>query len=142
MLEDMSFNLSRGYLFKTLLTEKEEDMDEEMIRRRILTLLSTLGVDKIECYHTCLPSGYTDAEMVFDYLILYESDYGYKPIVIKNGVHQWSRPNKWFVKYYKEDAYYTPNELLDLVCESSKEKFYEFLKEKYSDDIRQDVLVF
>lgn len=166
MLERINFDLSHGYLYKSVLTQKEEDMDEEIIRTRILNLLSSLDLDKIECYHTCLPSGYNDAEMVFDYLILYKTDYGYKPIVIKNGLHQWCRPNKWFDKYYKEydsdkeynkrfninedefeDTYfeppcYTVNELLNLVCKSSRENLYEFLKEKYSHDIRQEILLF
>ena len=143
MVERMSFSLSRGYLSKTVLSENKAEMDEE-IDSRMLLELSSLDIDKIECYHKCLPSGYTDAEMVFDYLIMYKTDDGYKPIVIKNGVHQLSRPYEWFEKYYKYSGGYgyTLNELLDLVCESSREKFHEFLKEKYSDIIRQDVLLF
>lgn len=146
----MRFKLSRGYLSKTTLREKkDEDMDDEVISGFLSQLL--LERDKIECYHTCLPSGYTDAEMVFDYLILYKTDEGFKPIVIKNGAHQWSRPSKWFERYYKKFAneYFdgachtlNGNQLLDLVCESSREKFHEFLKEKYSDFIRQEILMF
>ena len=178
MVERMSFSLSRGYLSKTVLTENEAEMDEGIVSRMLLEL-SSLEIDKIECYHKCLPSGYTDAEMVFDYLIMYKTDDGYKPIVIKNGVHQLSRPYEWFEKYYEDDvsddeynkrfditecdetelnelkktekifthkyfgsASYTLNELLDLVCESYREKFHEFLEEKYSEIIKQDVLLF
>ena len=37
---------------------------------------------------------------------------------------------------------YNVNELLELVCETSREKFYEFLKKKYSSFIRQEILMF
>lgn len=179
MLEHKRFGLRRGYLSKSILAENDEKMDEEIIRKRILSEISSLDGDKIECYHACLSSGYTDAEMAFDYLILYKTDEGFKPIVIKNGSHQWSRPSNWFEKYYTDDVSddeynkrfditecdetewnelkktekefehkyfgssgYTLNELLDLVCESSREKFHEFLKEKYNDFIRQEILMF
>ena len=164
MLERITFNLSRGYLFKIILAEKEDEMDDGIVSG-ILSELSSLDDDKIECYYGCLTSGTTDGKMVFDYLILYKFDDGFKPIVVKNGSHRWSRPSEWFENYYEEEvsdeeynkrfgitgfddseltelektrkqfehkyfghANYKVNELLELVCESSREKFHEFLK--------------
>ena len=146
MLERMRFNLSRGYLSKSTLAENTIGMDEEIVSR-ILSELSSLDGDKIECYYYTLRSAYTDPEMVNDYLIMYKMDDGYKPIIIKHGVHQWSRPYEWFESEWWKELEKTKNsyklhELLDLVCEGSREKFHEFLKEKYSDVIKQDVLLF
>ena len=198
MLQRITFNLSRGYLSNSILMEKEEEnykkMDEkidsilfsslyrdkdkkmdEKIINRILSELSNLDGDKIECYHRRLPSGLTDGKNSFDYLLLYKFDKGFKPIIVKNCYC----PSKWFEDYYKEEvsneeynkrfgitecdesewnelkktnkefehnyfghADYNVNELLDLVCDSSREKFHDFLKEKYADCIEQDVLLF
>lgn len=181
----MTFNLSHSYLSKSILMGKHEDkseekwvqndkMDEKIINR-ILSEVSSLNGDKIECYHRRLPFGLTDGNKLFDYLLLYKFDDGFKPIIIKNCYC----PSKWFEDYYKEEvseeeynkrfgitecdesecnelkktkkefehkyfghADYYGNELLDLVCNSSREKFYEFLKEKYDGDIKQDVVLF
>jgi len=174
MLERITFNLSRGYLFNNILAEKENEMDDGIISG-ILSELSSLDGDKIECYHRCLPRGLNDGNRLFDYLFLYKFDDGFKPIIVKNCYC----PSKWFEDYYKEevskeeyikrfgitdcdecelyeltrtdkefqhkyfgDADYNVNELLELVCESSREKFHEFLKKKYSDFIRQEILMF
>lgn len=179
MLERISFNLSRGYLSKTILAEKEEEMDDGIVSG-ILSQLSSLDGDKIECYYGSITSGRNDSKNAYDYLILYKFDDGFKPLVVKNGSHQWSHPSKWFEEYYKEEVYmddeynkrfgitecdetelnelkktkkefehkyfghanYKLNELLELVCETSREKFYEFLKKKYSDFISQEILMF
>lgn len=148
MLQHMKFNLSRGYLSKTTLVEKEKEMDEGIVTR----ILSDLPTgDKIECYHGVLPSGLTDGDMVFDYLILYKTGDKFKPIVVKNAV-SYGCYMKCFEKYYEpginefqdmyfDDSYYELNEFLHFICETSREKFCKFLEEKY-DVIRQDVLMF
>ncbi len=82
MLERISFTLSYGYLSKKLM-ENDDEMAEGIVGR-ILEQIPT--GDKVECYYGCLPSGLTDGEMVFDYLILYKMDDAFKPIVVKNGV--------------------------------------------------------
>jgi hypothetical protein len=178
MLERISFNLSRGYLSKTILAEKKDEMDDGIVSG-ILSELSSLDGDKIECYYGSITSGTTDSRTAYDYLILYKFYDGFKPVVVKNGSHQLCRPSKWFENYYEEEvsdeeynkrfgitecddseltelektrkqfehkyfghANYKVNELLELVCESSREKFHEFLKKKYSDFIRQEILMF
>ncbi len=83
MLERITFNLSRGYLFKNILAEKENEMDDRIISG-ILSELSSLDGDKIECYHRCLPRGLNDGNRLFDYLFLYKFDDGFKPIIVKN----------------------------------------------------------
>lgn len=185
MFERITFNLSRSYLSKSVLMEKYEEKCEKMgekndrmdkkIINQILYELSSLDGDKIECYHRRLPSGLNDGNNLFDYLLLYKFDDGFKPIIIKNCYC----PSKFFEDYYKEEvseeeynkrygitecdesewnelkktkkefehkyfghADYYGNELLDLVCNSSREKFYEFLKEKYTDNIKQDIVLF
>lgn len=102
MLEHISFGLSHGYLSKSILAENRIEMDQEIVNR-ILLELSSLDGDKIECYHGCMTSGWTDGEKV-DYLILYKIDDGYKPILIKNGLHQYSMPYELFEKYYEDDV--------------------------------------
>ena len=177
MSHTMHFNLSRGYLSKSVFMENNIGFDEE-ISTEILSQLPLTPNDKIECYHGCLPSGYTDSHMVFDYVIMHKIHDGYKPIVIKNGSHRWCHPSKIFDAYYNEEvsdeeynkrfgvtdcdecewdelkktkkefehkyfgsSNYTINELLDLVSETSREKFHEFLEEKYK-YISQEVLLF
>lgn len=143
MLQGINFELSRGYLFKTILVEKEHEMDNGIVRRILLELSSVDG-DKIECYHGCLPSSLSDPEMIFDYLIMYKIGDGFKPIVIKNGRQCHLNPSELFEEYYKEYKYlhFDCCKLLEFICESSKMKFHEFLKEKYSDFVNQDVLFF
>ena len=165
MLERITFNLSRGYLSKTILAEKEDKMDDGIVSG-ILSELSSLDGDKIECYYGSITSGTTDSRIAYDYLILYKFDDGFKPVVVKNGSHQLCRPSEWFEHYYEDieieefdddnpyhwtkefqdkyfgQANYNVNELLELVCETSREKFYEFLKKKYSSFIRQEILMF
>lgn len=139
MLECISFTLSYGYLSKKLMENDDDEMAEGIVSR-ILEQLPT--DDKVECYHGCLPSGLTDGEMVFDYLILYKIDDTFKPIIVKNGVSLgcWM---KWFEKYYddRSEKYFSINELLEVVCESSREKLHTFLEEKYN-VITQDILLF
>ena len=106
MIERMTFNLSHSYLSKSILMENHEDkwvqndkIDEKIINK-ILTEVSSLDCDKIECYHRRLPCGLYDGKRVFDYLLLYKFDDGFKPIIVKNCYC----PSKWFEDYYKEEV--------------------------------------
>jgi hypothetical protein len=138
MLENIRFTLSYGYLSKNLM-----ENDNEMAERIVSRILEQLPAgEKVECYHGCLESGWTDGEMVFDYLILYKMDDEFKPIIVKNGIFSGCYM-KWFEKCYdrKENMSFYVNELLEVVCESSREKFHIFLQEKYN-DIVPDILSF
>ena len=57
-------------------------------------------------------------------------------------LYELTKTDKEFQHKYFGHADYNVNELLDLVCDSSREKFHDFLKEKYADYINQDVLLF
>jgi len=140
MNDDLRFNLEHGYLSKTTLAENIDEMDYDIIDK-ILSQMDCVDGDKIECYHGCLHSGLTDGEMVFDYLILYKTAEGFKPMVVKNGVSCGCYMN-YFEKYFEpSEIYFSMNELVDFVCHSSREKLYKFLDEKYN-NIRQEVLLF
>ncbi len=57
-------------------------------------------------------------------------------------LNELEKTEKQFEHKYFGHANYNVNELLELVCESSREKFHEFLKKKYSSFIRQEILMF
>lgn len=140
MLETLAFQLCNGVLLKKTIADEHDELCEE-ICERILSEINHLSADKIECYHGCMETGWTDGEMVFDYLILYRIDKRYyKPIVIKNGVSQGHYLCKYFESNSRVSNIYV-NQLLEMVCESSRDKFQAFLQEKYC-IIRQDVLLF
>jgi hypothetical protein len=164
MLKRFSFELSYGYLSKLILRENNGDEIDKEILSQILSQFSSINSDIIECYYGCLPDISGEGE-VFDYLILYKDSFGFKPIVIKNGICYGSGLNEQlFIKYYEpfkidennenEEyrwskeyqhrkfgyASYETDELLELIHESSREKFHEFLKEKY--DLQRVVLLF
>ena len=76
--------------------------------------------------------------MVFDYLIMYKIDEGFKPIIVKNGNCQGRCYKKWFEDYYEElsedeanngfykfEKYYEDPDIHEL----NKDKEYQFIKE-------------
>lgn len=144
MLNNISFDLSHGYLSKEILSKKNESELDYNIIRQILYIISSLDEDKVECYHGCLPSE-TGSDMIFDYLILYRISNGFKPIFIKNGYYRRTSLHKCFKGFKSDDEtefnYYSINQLLDFVNEDSREKFYKFLEEKYN-IIKQEILIF
>lgn len=101
MLEHIRINLSRGYLSKKLLLENNKEFNYGIING-ILLQISSLDNEKVECYHGKLPSGLSDSNKLFDYLIMYKMHDGFKPIVIKNCSYTNTTIKKWFQEKHKD----------------------------------------